>query len=107
VVAGDTTAASVDNQAHSLASGSYSFWKDAGANVGDSFVTVPTPVTGAACLSACDNNPACAAAAMTGATDLTSNVASCKLIKGDSTVAQFKRTVTKTVATQLKINTAV
>jgi hypothetical protein len=44
---------------------------------------------------------------MTGATDLTSDVASCKLIKGDSTVAQFKRTVTKTVATQLKINTAV
>jgi hypothetical protein len=34
-------------------------------------------------------------------------ISSCSLIKGDSNVAQFKRSVTKTVATKLQVSAAV
>ena len=33
-------------------------------------------------------------------------ISSCSLIKGDSNVAQFKRSVTKTVVTQLEVANA-
>jgi hypothetical protein len=106
VVAGDTTAASVGT-AKALASGSYTFWADAGAGVGIE-ITPPGPTTtAAACLSACDTNAACAAVAMTSVTGMNAQLDSCRLSKGVNTVAQFKRSVTKTVATKLQVSAAV
>lgn len=106
VVAGDTSAASTKNGALSLASGSYTFWKDAGASVGKSQDVVPNIATYAACLSACDSDAACAAVVMTDVSAATGAASSCKLVKGESAVAQFKRSVTKTVVTQLEVANA-
>lgn len=100
VVAGDTTAASKSTDAKALASGSYTFWKDATANVGTA--TTNSATTVADCLSACDKDAACAAVAMEGAVSLTAQI-TCKLIKGDSSVAQFKRSVTKVNVNQLTL----
>jgi hypothetical protein len=112
VIAGDTSAASVNGtKGLSLASGSYTFWKDAGAGaatvqIGSEITLAVTPADATACLSACDKNPACAAVAMTGATSMTATPITCKLIKGDSTVAKFKRSVTRTVVGQLELANA-
>jgi hypothetical protein len=38
---------------------------------------------------------------------LADGISSCSLIKGDNNVAQFKRSVTKTVATKLQVSAAV
>lgn len=103
VVAGDTSAAST---AKALASGSYTFWAETAAGVGASTSAGPTS-SGSACLSACDNDGACAAVAMSGVKpSLADAISSCSLIKGDSTVAQFKRSVTKAVATKLQVSAA-
>jgi len=101
VTAGDTTAASV---AKALSSGSYTFWKDAGAGVGTQVPDAATTVQG--CLNACDNNFDCAAVVMTGATNGMDSTVTCKLVKGDKTIAQFKRSMTKAVAAQLAITAA-
>ena len=105
VVAGDTTAASVGT-AKALASGSYTFWAETAAGVGASSSPGPTS-SGSACLSACDSDGACAAVAMAGVkASLADGIDSCSLIKGVNTVAQFKRSVTKTVATKLQVSAA-
>lgn len=106
VVAGDTTAASKSTGAKALASGSYTFWKETAAGVGASSTAGPTSSL-QACLSACDADAACAAVAISGATsDAAAAISGCSLIKGDSRVAQFKRSVTKAMATKLAVSTA-
>jgi hypothetical protein len=106
VVAGDTTAASKSADAKALASGSYTFWKETAVGVGAASPGGPTSSL-QACLSACDLDNNCAAVAITGATsDAAAAIGSCSLIKGDSTVAQFKRSVTKAVATRLQVAAA-
>jgi len=103
VTAGDTTAAGTRKKvAKGLSSGSYTFWKDSAANVGASSSAGPTDSI-QACLSACDNDFDCAAVTMTGVTSDASLPTSCNLIKGDKTIATFRRSVTKAVASQLKV----
>jgi phosphoribosyl-AMP cyclohydrolase len=108
VVTGDTTASSMKtSKAKALASGSYTFWKEAaGAAIGKSSTAGPTTSV-QACLSACDTDAECAAVAMTGITALNSTPGSCSLIKGDTTVATFKRSLTKAVATRLELSAVV
>lgn len=100
VVAGDTSAAST---AKALASGSYTFWNSGAADVGKSADLNAAATTVTACLTACDGDAECAAVAMTGATSMDATGISCKLIKGDSTVATFKRTATRAVVTKLSL----
>lgn len=105
VTAGDTTAASVDGKG--LSSGSYTFWKDAGAGVGEEQVDTPAATTVQACLNACDNDFDCAAVVMTSVNNgMDSTGVGCKLVKGNKTIAQFKRSVTKAVASRLAITAA-
>jgi len=100
--AGDTTAASV-GAAKALASGSYTFWsKETAANFGTTKTTV-SAANAQACLSACDSDFDCAAVAMTGATSMTASPITCQLIKGDKSIAVFKRSLTKTVASKLSL----
>lgn len=108
VVTGDTTASSMKTtHAKALASGSYTFWKEtAGATIGMSSSAGPTSSI-QACLSACDTDAECAAVAMTGITAVDSIPASCSLIKGDTTVATFKRSVTKTVVSRLEVSAVI
>lgn len=103
LLAGDTAAASVLGK--SLVSGAYTFWKDAGANVGFETTTV-TASTAAACLASCDSDAACAAVKMTGVTAIGDTVASCNMIKGDPAIATWKRSATKAVATKLTLAAA-
>lgn len=104
VTAGDTTASS-HTRAHALASGSYTHWKDSGVGVGTSSAVTPTPASVQACLSACDNDFDCAAVAMTGVSG--TSLTGCSMIKGDKTIATFKRSVTKAVVSQLSADKAV
>lgn len=109
VVAGDTTAASIKNKngVKALASGSYTFWNASDAGVGASHSDVSANVDSIqACLTACDNDAACAAVSMTGITGPSATPDSCNLIKGNPTIAVFKRSVTKAVAAKLTVAAA-
>lgn len=103
VVAGDTSAAS-KTKANALASGSYSFWKSDAAGIGASSSGGPN-TNYQACLSACDADAECAAVAMTGvsSSDATAQIGTCSLIKGNSSVATFKRSMTKAVVGRLTV----
>ncbi len=100
VGAASTTSGSVSSMG--LASGSYTVWRDDTAGVGAS----QTPVSAATvqdCLTACDLSSTCAGVAMMtyGSTDVSAAIASCSLIKGDSTVGTFKRSMTRVVTSRL------
>jgi hypothetical protein len=105
-VAGDTTAASVRTDdtavANALASGAYTFWaRDDATGVGAT-ITTTNPVTSVTvCLSLCDADRECAAAVMTGITTADSAPTACKLVRGDSSVGVFKRSMTRTVVDRL------
>lgn len=107
VLSGDVAAASVSVK--TLASGSYTFWKDDGDDVGASTTDNPTGSTAStrACLAACDIDASCAAVKMTGVkADTTDAITSCKLVKGVSTVAKFVRSVTRADVTKLSVTAA-
>lgn len=103
VLGGDTTATSVKGKF--LPSGSYTFWPETfvAGSLGTSQDIFSTLVTSTlpACLAACDNDAGCAAVAMTGVNRANDNITSCKTIKGDTTIAAFKRSVTRAVVSQL------
>jgi hypothetical protein len=89
-----------------LASGSYTFWADDGANVGHSTATGSTDST-RACLAACDIDASCAAVKMTGVKENTAAaITGCTLLKGDERVAKFKRTATRAVVEKLVVTAA-
>lgn len=91
-----------DTTAKGLASGSYTFWWESLGGIGTS--TTPVNTTSLkACLSACDNVEECAAVAMTGVTAVTAPISTCHLVKGDSTLATFKRSVTRVVTSRLTL----
>jgi hypothetical protein len=106
VVTGDVTDASVKNKAKGLASGSYTFWAEdpiEAAAIGASRSAGST-VSVQACLNACDTDGSCAAVVMTGlvtGATTANKPTACSLVKGDATVATFKRSVTKAVVTKL------
>lgn len=105
-VAGDTSAASVKPDdlvgAHGLASGAYTFWpRDDATGVGASSTLTPPVSSVGACLSLCDADRECAAAVMTGVTTADAAPAECRLVKGDSSVGVFKRSMTRTVVERL------
>lgn len=102
LVAGDVTAASTqqDVAPKSLESGTYTFWQDDSAGIGNSTATVTT-TSFATCLSTCDRDQQCAGVTFTGYNATTAAVATCSMIKGDTTVASFKRTVMRTVTSRL------
>jgi hypothetical protein len=102
VPAGDTTASSKKTKGKGLASGSYTFWNSAAADVGKS-ADLNAATTVVACLTACDGDAECAAVAMTGATSMDATSITCKLIKGDSSVATFKRSATRAVVSKLSL----
>lgn len=87
----------------SLASGSYTFWKDDGSMIGYSSRPVDGVTSFQKCLSACDLDGACAAVVMTGMTTAQSAPASCSKVYGYSGIAVFKRSMTKTVVTRLRL----
>lgn len=104
LLAGATGAASAADSvtAQGLASGSYTVWRDDADAVGAS----QTPVAAASlqdCLTACDISNDCAGVAMMtdGGTDVTAALSSCNLIRGDSTVGTFKRSMTRVVTSRL------
>lgn len=110
VTAGDTTAASRKYKkvaGKGLSSGSYTFWKESATGLGASATVGPTTSV-QACLNACDSDFDCAAVAMTGVSSASMAAApgSCSLIKGDTTIATFKRSVTKAVVTRLDLSAA-
>lgn len=88
--------------AKGLASGSYTFWSDSPAGIGTSTAAVDT-TSFQGCLNACDSAEACAAVAMTGVTAANAPITTCRLIKGDNTIATFKRSVTKVMASRLAL----
>lgn len=109
-VAGDTTAASINTDpavtAHGLASGSYTFYKDSAEGIGAAVIAVTEPVGSIqACLNLCDADPRCAAAVMTGVAAIGDVPTACSLVRGDTTVGVFKRSVTKTVLSRLSLAT--
>lgn len=92
-----------------LASGSYTFWHDDGAAAIGAATSQVSAATVAACINACEADDACAAVVMTGLTStstLASSLGTCSLVKGDSTIAVFKRSVTKAVTTRLSLASA-
>jgi hypothetical protein len=104
LLAGAPGAASTQSSiaAKGLASGSYTIWRDSGEGVG----ATQTPVSAATfqdCLTACDISSTCAGIAVVtnGGAFLTAAVVSCSLIKGDSSVGTFKRSVTRVVVGRL------
>jgi hypothetical protein len=101
LLAGDIAASSV--KVKNLVSGSYTFWGETVADgaLGTLVDNAAATVTG--CLAACDSDAACAAVLMAGVTDSSDNItaSSCKLVRGTTTVAQWKRTVTKTAVSKL------
>jgi len=114
VVAGDTTAASIRNTNNNknavgkgLSSGSYTFWKEVATTLGATRELVNNVGSVQACLNACDNDFDCAAVAMTGTpNDMKAAPTTCAMIKGDKTIAAFKRSMTKAVATRLELGVA-
>lgn len=106
-MAGDTTAASIKTEddtavANALASGAYTFWaRDDAAGVGATITTTNPVASITACLSLCDVDRECAAAVMTGITTADSAPTACKLVRGDSSVGVFKRSMTRTVVDRL------
>jgi hypothetical protein len=102
LLAADTTYAKSkqDATAKGLASGAYTFWWQSAAGIGAATTPVITS-SFQACLTACDSNPTCAAVAMTGVTTSKAPVQACSLIKGDSTLATFQRSVTKVNTSRL------
>jgi hypothetical protein len=102
ILAADTNFGS---SAKALASGSYTFWWGQAAGIGASNESAPTTSV-QACLSACDRDHRCAAVAMTGVTAVGAPITSCSLIRGDSTLATFKRSVTRVVPNRLGLTVA-
>jgi hypothetical protein len=106
VVAGEGGAYSINStdetKVKSLASGSYTFWKDDASVIGVKSVAVSN-VNFQQCLSACDLDGGCAAVWMTGLTGPQSTPTSCRKVYGSSDIAVFKRSMTKTVVTRLKL----
>lgn len=103
VLGGDTTATSIKAvKGKFLPSGSYTFYAEtADSGLGSAQAPVSTTSLNA-CLAACDSDGGCAAVAMTGvAAGDSDTIATCKKISGDTTVAAFKRSVTKAVVTKL------
>jgi hypothetical protein len=89
-----------------LASGSYTFWADDGDDVGTT-TTGGVITSTRACLAACDIDASCAAVKMTGVkADTAAEITGCTLLKGVTTVAQWKRTATKAVVTKLAVTAA-
>jgi hypothetical protein len=103
-----TAAAPKGIKAKALASDSYTFWKEAAAGIGASAAAAPAGSTDSiqACLSACDDDAECAAVAMTGITIDTATPVTCSLIKGDPSIAVFKRSVTRAVTARLTVTAA-
>jgi len=105
IVAGDMGAASInDTKTKALASGSYTFWKDTPDGMGMYMQEVTGITTVQQCLSACDQAGSCAAVVMTGLDTPTSQPTSCSQIYGNSRIAVFKRSMTKTVVTRLRLS---
>jgi hypothetical protein len=102
ILAADTTFGS---SAKALASGSYTFWWGQASSIGASNESVPT-TSFQACLSACDRDYRCAAVAMTGVTAVDAPITLCNLIRGDSTLATFKRSVTRVVPSRMGLPAA-
>jgi hypothetical protein len=100
-------AGSSANSAKSLPSGSYTFYPEDGAGIGDQNTSGPT-TSGQACLDACDGDADCAGVVIVGALSdlsaaLTANDKACKLIKGKTDYGTGMRTVTKTDITMLQM----
>lgn len=102
LLAGAVGAASTTVSSKGLASGSYTVWRDDASGVGAS----QTPVSAATlqdCLVACDLSNTCAGVAVMtdDSTGVGASLTSCSLIKGDSTVGTFKRSMTRVVTSRL------
>jgi hypothetical protein len=102
ILAADTNFGS---SAKALASGSYTFWWGRASGIGTSNESIST-TSFQACLSACDRDHGCAAVAMTGVTAVSALITSCSLIRGVSTLATFKRSVTRVVPSRLGLPAA-
>jgi hypothetical protein len=96
-VAGEGGAYSINStdltKVKSLASGSYTFWKDDASAIGVRSVEVPN-VNFQRCLSACDLDGGCAVVWMTGLTRPQSTPTTCRKVYGSSEIAVFKRGMT-------------
>jgi hypothetical protein len=89
-----------------LGSGSYTFWRDNAADVGAETTTVGPTADVLSCCAACDADEDCMAAVMPGLASPSDAPAQCLLVKGDSTVTQWKRSVTRVVLTRLSAQSA-
>lgn len=106
LLAADTTVAQSKphTKAKGLASGSYTLYWDSPAGIGTSTTDVTT-TSFQSCLNACDADSECAAVAMAGVTTAMTTATGCQIIRGNNTVATFKRSVTKVNTNRLVLPT--